>query len=232
MSISLVGSSAASAMQSAAMQRKRPEAAEVAAKVFEQLDVAGKGYVDSDDLTAALGSSGDSASAKSLFDTMDGDSDGKVTEKELATLLQKVTDQFEDSFAAARVGQAMGSRPPPPPPGGGGDKGMTAEELGAVAEDAEASGSAQASELAALVESFDEADTDGDGKVSVQEAMAFRESSASAASADEDSSAGRTGASDEAGRDERMLARVLDMLSKYTADSVSESASSGLSALA
>lgn len=231
MSISVVGSSAASAMQSAAMQRKRPEAAEVAAQVFAQLDVAGKGYVDSDDLTAALGSSGDSASARSLFDTMDGDSDGKVTENELATLLQKVADQFEDSFGAARVGQAMGSRPPPPP-GGGGDKGMTAEELGAVAGDAEASGSAQAGDLAALVESFDEADTDEDGKVSVQEAMAFRESSASAASADEDSSASRTAASDEAGRDERMLARVLDMLSKYTADSESAASSSGLSALA
>ncbi|MDP2869263.1 EF-hand domain-containing protein [Methyloversatilis sp.] len=232
MSISVVGSSAASALQSVGTQRKRPEAAEVAAQVYAQLDVAGKGYVDSNDLTAALGSSGDSASAKSLFDTMDGDSDGKVTEKELATLLQKVTDQFEDSFAAARVGQAMGSRPPPPPSGGGGDKGMTAEELGAVAEDAEASGSAQASDLAALVESFDEADTDEDGKVSFQEAMAFREASASAASADEDSSASRSVASGEAGRDERMLARVLDMLSKYSADSVSASTSSGLSALA
>jgi len=232
MSISIMGSSAASAMQSAAMQRQRPEAAEVAAKVFEQLDVAGKGYFDSDDLTAALESGGDSTSAQSLFGTMDADSDGKVTEKELATLLQKVTDQFEDSFAAARVGQAIGSRPPPPPPGGGGDKGMTAEELGAVAEDAEASGSAQASELAALVESFDEADTDGDGKVSFQEAMAFRKSSESASSADGASSAGRTAVPDEAGRDERMLARVLDMLSKYDANSASAATSSGLSVLA
>jgi len=62
--------------------------------------------------------------------------------------------------------------------------------------------------------------------------MAFRKSSESASSADEASSAGRTAVPDEAGRDERMLARVLDMLSKYDANSASAATSSGLSVLA
>lgn len=232
MSISGVGGSIASAMQSASMQRhQKPDASAVAADVFALLDSEGKGYVESSDLAKALESTGSSASAESLFGAMDTDSDGKVTEQELSSLLQKVADQFEDSFGAARVGQAMGNRPPPPPPppGGGGDEddGLTVDELGAMAEDAEASGSAQAADLASLVESFDEADTNGDGKVSFQEAMAFRESSQQQAGND---GAAQQARPDDGGREAHMLARVLEMLQQYAGnEGGTTSASSTLS---
>jgi len=224
MSISGVGSSMASAMQSAmqANRPQKPDASAMAADVFALLDSGGKGYIDSSDLAGALESTGSSASAEDLLGAMDSDGDGKVTEQELGSLLQKVADQLEDSFGAARVGQAMGNRPPP----AGGDEGMSVEQLGAMAEEAEASGSAGASELAALVESFDEADTDGDGKVSFQEAMAFRESEAAASGESSDS---RPLPPDEAARDERMLARVLQMLQEYAGDSNTTSTGSTLS---
>lgn len=228
MSISGVGSSMASAMQSAmqANRPQKPDASAMAADVFALLDSGGKGYIDSSDLAGALESTGSSASAEDLLGAMDSDGDGKVTEQELGSLLQKVADQLEDSFGASRVGQAMGNRPPPPPPPAGKDEGMSVEQLGAMAEEAEASGSAEASELAALVESFDEADTDGDGKVSFQEAMAFRESEAAASGASSDS---RPPPPDEAARDERMLARVLQMLQEYTGDNSTASTGSTLS---
>ncbi|WP_430434663.1 EF-hand domain-containing protein [Methyloversatilis sp.] len=228
MSISGVGSSMASAMQSAmqANRPQKPDASAMAADVFALLDSGGKGYIDSSDLAGALESTGSSASAEDLLGAMDSDGDGKVTEQELGSLLQKVADQLEDSFGASRVGQAMGNRPPPPPPPAGKDEGMSVEQLGAMAEEAEASGSAEASELAALVESFDEADTDGDGKVSFQEAMAFRESEAAASGASSDS---RPPPPDEAARDERMLARVLQMLQEYAGDSSTTSTGSTLS---
>lgn len=228
MSISGVGSSMASAMQSAmqANRPQKPDASAMAADVFALLDSGGKGYIDSSDLAGALESTGSSASAEDLLGAMDSDGDGKVTEQELGSLLQKVADQLEDSFGASRVGQAMGNRPPPPPPPAGKDEGMSVEQLGAMAEEAEASGSAEASELAALVESFDEADTDGDGKVSFQEAMAFRESEAAASGASSDS---RPPPPDETARDERMLARVLQMLQEYTGDNSTASTGSTLS---
>ncbi|MBT9516458.1 MAG: EF-hand domain-containing protein [Methyloversatilis discipulorum] len=229
MSISGVGSNMASAMQSAmqANRPQKPDASAMAADVFALLDSSGKGYIDSSDLAGALESTGSSASAEDLLGAMDGDGDGKVTEQELGSLLQKVADQLEDSFGASRVGQAMGNRPPPPPPPPAGeDEGMSVEQLGAMAEEAEASGSAEASELAALVESFDEADTDGDGKVSFQEAMAFRESEEAASGASSDS---RPPPPDETARDERMLARVFQMLQEYTGDSSTASTGSTLS---
>lgn len=228
MSISGVGSSMASAMQSAmqANRPQKPDASAMAADVFALLDSGGKGYIDSSDLAGALESTGSSASAEDLLGAMDSDGDGKVTEQELGSLLQKVADQLEDSFGAARVGQAMGNRPPPPPPPAGEDEGMSVEQLGAMAEEAEASGSAGASELAALVESFDEADTDGDGKVSFQEAMAFRESEATASGESSDS---RPPPPDEAARDERMLARVLQMLQEYAGDPSTATTGSTLS---
>lgn len=225
MSISGVGSSMASAMQSAmqANRPQKPDASAMAADVFAMLDSSGKGYIDSSDLAGALESTGSSVSAEDLLGAMDGDGDGKVTEQELGSLLQKVADQLEDSFGASRVGQAMGNRPPQP---AGEDEGMSVEQLGAMAEEAEASGSAEASELAALVESFDEADTDGDGEVSFQEAMAFRESEEAASGASSDS---RQPPPDETARDERMLARVLQMLQEYTGDSSTASTGSTLS---
>lgn len=218
MSISGVGGSMAASVQSV-MQHGRPQKPDpsaMAAEVFSLLDTANKGYIDSTDLAGALESTGSAASAEQLFGSMDADSDGKVTQQELGSLLQKVADSLEDSFGAARVGQAMDNRPPPPPPGGE-DEGLSAEQIGSMAAEAEASGSPQASELSALAESFEEADTNQDGKVSFQEAMAFRESQANEAGGTGASGAGRDGAAppDAAAREERLLARVLDMLQQY-----------------
>ena len=225
MSISGVGSSIGSAMIQAATRPQRPDASSLAAEAFAQLDATGKGYIDQSDLASALEATGASgtSSVEDLFSALDGDSDGRVTEQELGTVLQQVLDSFENSFGAARVGQAMGGMPPPGGAGGG-DEGKTLDELSAMADEAEASGRGAASELAALVQSFDEADTDGDGKVSFQEAMAYRQSTAGQGGMG-DAAALQQSAKPEQGG-EAMLARVLQMLSRYEENSASATASS------
>lgn len=231
MSISGIGSSIASSMYSsqAASRSQKPDAANMASELFAMLDTSGKGYIEASDLSSALESSDSADSAESLFSTMDADSDGKVTEQELSSLLQKVAEQFEDSFGAARVGEAMGNRPPPPPPGGmggaqGEDEGLTVDQLSAMAEEAEASGNTtMASELSSLAESFEEADANQDGKVTFQEAQAYRESSE--ASASEGSTSSRPAPPDDAQREERMLARVLEMLKQYSGNESSNDSS-------
>ncbi|MBU0601382.1 MAG: EF-hand domain-containing protein [Gammaproteobacteria bacterium] len=217
MSVSGIGDRSVAMMMQTTQRQQKPDVADMAAQAFAAMDAAGKGYIDSSDLAGALSSSGgDSASADALFSSIDGDSDGKVTVQELTSTLQKVAEQFEAGFGAARVGQAMGNRPPPPPPPPSGeDEGLTVDELGAMAEEAAASGSADASGLSELVNAFDEADTDGDGKVSFQEAMAFREASSDTGAA---KGGERPAPPDDAAREERVLARVLDMLSRYEQD--------------
>ncbi len=229
MSVSgLGGSGTAQAMQGA-MRTHRPNVTELASNAFAKLDTGGKGYIDKSDLTSALASTGSSSSsAEQLMSALDGDQDGKVTRQELTDTLQKVADQLEAGFSASRVSQAAGGRPsgppPGPPPGVGQDDGMTADQLGSMASDAAASGSSDASELQALVNSFDAADTDGDGKVSFKEAMAFRESTASETGAAAGTSDGSSGTTND-----RMLARVLDMLAQYNASATTSQAASTLS---
>ncbi|WP_018411540.1 EF-hand domain-containing protein [Methyloversatilis thermotolerans] len=230
MSISGIGSSIASSMYSsqAASRSQKPDAANMASELFAMLDTSGKGYIEASDLSSALESSDSAGSAESLFSTMDADSDGKVTEQELSSLLQKVAEQLEDSFGAARVGEAMGNRPPPPPPGGmggaqGEDEGLTVDQLSTMAEEAEASGNTtMASELSSLAESFEEADANQDGKVTFQEAQAYRESQSSESG---DAASSRPAPPDDAQREERMLARVLEMLKQYSGNESSNDSS-------
>ena len=155
--------------------------------LFAQLDTRNQGYLSASDIKAALAGDNSSADtdseANAVFAALDTDGDGQLTKSELSTALDKVSQQLGEQMLQSRLGMGgsgsaggPGGMPPPPPPdGSNGDQGLTQKQIGQMASDAP-QGSQQASDLSALAPSFDQADTDGDGKVTFQEAMAFRKS--------------------------------------------------------
>lgn len=197
---------------------RRPEASEVAAQMFSELDTGQQGYLQESDLSDALGAIGSSDGAE-LFAALDGDSDGKVTQDELTSKLQEIASQLDSSFNAMRTQgmpqmmaggmQGMGGMPPPPPRGE--DEGLDADQLSAMASSASENGDTTAAErFASLAANFDAADTDGDGKVSFQESIAYEQSQNGSNSADD--SDGNSQAGDV---NARSLQRLLGMLRLY-----------------
>lgn len=146
--------------------------------LFSKLDTKSQGYLEKSDLEtafSAISSDSTTTSIDDLFTQLDTDSDGKVTEQEMTSSLQQLADQLDSGFNNMRTSGmgGMGSMPPPPPPKGAEDAGFTEEELTAQLEEIGSTDSARSSLISSIVSNFDEADTDDDGKVSMQEAMAY-----------------------------------------------------------
>jgi Ca2+-binding EF-hand superfamily protein len=206
-SVSGISSSIASTYSdiSALQRRHRPDTSEMAADLFSKLDTSGKGYIEQSDLATALSalssasssqSTSSSASASDIFSQLDSDGDGKITESELSTSLKKLADELDSQFNQSRMEGAM---PPPPPPGGAqgtnaSDTGFTKDELTSQLSAIGSSDSKRSSLISNIVNNFDKADTNSDGKVSFQEAMAYDQanSSSSSTSTDTSSSASTT----------------------------------------
>lgn len=173
MSIAAIGSTASS------WTATRPKV-NLADALFAKLDTNNQGYLSATDLEKVLGAStsaetGGDSEAQTLFKALDSDSDGKVSKDELSSALEKVSAQLGEDRMRSQLGGPAGGPPPPPPGGRPDDEDLSQEQLSTMAADAPA-GSSQASALSALAASFDEADTNEDGKVSFQEAMAFQQS--------------------------------------------------------
>jgi Ca2+-binding EF-hand superfamily protein len=113
------------------------------------------------------------------FDEADADGDGKVTFAEAMSYQQSTQENSTDSTEESTLA-AAGSMPPPPPPppsssAEGDDKGYSADELTAMAENVSSTDSNLSSLFETLAANFDEADTNGDGKVSAAEAQAYQD---------------------------------------------------------
>ena len=242
-SISSVGSSIySSAFNSSARGSRTGNSSKMAEDLFAQLDTTGKGYIEKSDLASALSalssgtsstssvsstsstssvssavSSDSSASVDDVFAKFDSDSDGKVTESELASGLESLASALDGQFNSMRMNGAM---PPPPPPQN--DEGFTQDELTQQLSDLSSSSttdSARSELLSKIVANFDAADTNSDGKVSNAEAMAYEKSTssstsssvtASASSSSESSSSSSSDSSDLA-----ILKRVMDLMQSY-----------------
>ena len=196
---------------------RRPEASDIAAQIFSELDTGQQGYLQESDFSDVLGAS--SSDGAELFAALDSDSDGKLTQDELSSKLQEIASQLDSGFNAMRTQgmpqmmaggmQGMGGMPPPPPPGD--DEGLDAEQLSAMASSASENGDTTAAErFASLAANLDAADTDGDGKVSFQESIAYQQAQNGSSSADDSSSDSQGG-----GLNERSLQRLLGMLRLY-----------------
>jgi hypothetical protein len=159
---------------------------QIASSLFSKLDTKSQGYIEKADLETAfssISSDSDSTSVDDLFTALDSDSDGKVTEDEMSSGLDTLMSQLNSQFDSMRMqGGGQGMPPPPPPPSEGEDEGYTQDELTSIA--ASTDDSQLASLMTEISENFEAADTNQDGKVTGQEAMAYKDSSSSSSTSD------------------------------------------------
>lgn len=222
-----------STMASAMGRSQRPDTSRIAEDLFSKLDSSSKGYLEVSDLETAFGemSSSTVASASEVFSSLDGDSDGKVTQDEMAQALSELESQFQ-SLRMKGGGPMEGMMPPPPPPEE--DEGFTQEELSSQLEEIGETDSARSALISSIVSNFDAADTDGDGKVSLKEAMAYQESAqaSTGSSSNEGSAISDAGDSTgEGGTTARVLLQIMRLSEAYGLGRQSE-VGGGLSQLA
>lgn len=176
---------------------KRQDSTQFAETLFSKLDTSGQGYIQKSDLQSAFdkiattSSTGSSTSTvDELFSKFDGNDDGKVTKQEFSDTVTKLSAQLDEHFASTRMQNAMpggemsgmnrsGGMPPPPPPGEG--PSLSKDELSSTLNQLGTSDS-RSNMMSNILNNFDAADTDGDGKVSFKEAIAYDQTNPSSAS--------------------------------------------------
>lgn len=228
--------SISSSMMSGMQRMQRPDASKMANDLFSKLDTTGKGYLEKSDLQSAfdqMSSTGSTTSGSSaasvdeVFKSLDSDSDGKITKDEMTSGLKKIADQLDSQFNKMREG----GMPPPPPPDGADSAGFTQDELSSQLKEIGSSDSKRSSLISNIVNNFDKADSDGDGKVSLKEAMSFDQAnstSSTTASANDSSSTSSSG--DSTKLEAKIMKQIMELMRAYggAGDSSSDSNISGL----
>jgi Ca2+-binding EF-hand superfamily protein len=201
-------------------------------QLFAKLDTRSQGYLEKSDLVSAfskIAADSSSSTAEDVFAALDSDSDGKVTESEFSTTLTKLQEELDSQFNQMRLQghgghgpQGMGGMPPPPPPQN--DAGFTKEELSSQLEEIGSSDSERTSFISNVVNNFEAADADGDGKVTFAEAQAYNSASES-----NSETASSTSASS-ANSDAQVMFKIMQLMHAYGSfnDNSSDSALSSL----
>jgi Ca2+-binding EF-hand superfamily protein len=176
-SINSIGSTGTLGNMSMLQGMRKPDPAAMADKLFSKLDTSGQGYIEKTDLQSAFASISDTETdVDSIFSQLDTDSDGKVTQNEFSNTISQLAQQLDEQFQGMRMQQGMagmmGGMPPPPAD----DTGFTKDELTSQLDEIGSTDSAHSTLISSIVENFDTADTDGDGKVNASEAMAYAQS--------------------------------------------------------
>lgn len=194
-------------------------------QLFSKLDSKSQGYLEKSDLASAFSAisanSSDTTSVDDVFAALDSDSDGKVTESEFAATLSDLQSQLDSQFGQMRMGgmqgqgpQGMGGMPPPPPPEN--DTGFTQEELTAQLEEIGSTDSKRSELISSIVDNFDAADADGDGKVTFKEAMAFDQSQQTSAATDSSATASTSStASTDASSELQVMMKLMQLMHVY-----------------
>ena len=251
-SISSVGSNSAMMMQGTRMRRPDPtqmadnlfskldsSGQGYLTKADLQSAMDGVSSTGSSSSTSSTSSSTSTSSVDDLFSKLDTNGDGKVTKQEFSDTLKKVAEQLGSQAMQANGGMhgsgmgggmnGMGGMPPPPPPqGGDGDggsdgSGFTKDQLSSQLKEIGSSDSQRSSTISDVVNNFDKADTNSDGKVSFKEAMAYEQSSSSSASSSSSSastssstSTGSTSSTSNNDLDTKILAQIMKLMQAYS----------------
>lgn len=202
-------------------------------QLFAKLDTKSQGYLEKSDLVSAfskIASDSSSSAADDVFAALDSNSDGKVTESEFTTTLSKLQEDLDSQFNQMRMQghgghgpQGMGGMPPPPPPQD--DTGFTKEELSSQLEQIGSSDTERSRFISNVVNNFEAADADGDGKVSFAEAQAYNADSATAG----DASTSASGTAS-ANSDAQVMFKIMQLMHAYGSfnDNTSSSSLSSL----
>ncbi|MFB0936044.1 MAG: EF-hand domain-containing protein [Propionivibrio sp.] len=194
-----------------------------ASYLFSKIDTSNKGYIEKEDLVSAFSSltSASDTSASDVFSQLDSDSDGKVTESEFSSALEALNGQYNQS-------RMQGAMPPPPPPPAD-DAGFTEDELTSQLEEIGDTDSARSTLIGSILENFDAADTDGDGKVSRTEAMAYAESNDIATSTSGDKTAASESKAGSASVSEaQVYQQIMELMRAYGSQSTEQNLFSSL----
>lgn len=209
---------------------------QLSSKLFSALDTKSQGFLEKSDFVSAFSklssSSSDSTSVDDIFSALDSDSNGQVTESEFSSTLAKLQEQLDSQFNQMRMhgsggGGPQGAGGPPPPPAD--DAGFTQDELSSQLEAIGSSDSKRGSTISNIVNNFEAADTNSDGKVSFTEAMAYDQSSKSSSSSESsatDSSASTASASDTG--EAKIMMKIMQLMQAYTPPDQSGNAVSSL----
>lgn len=134
--------------------------------LFTKIDTKNQGYIDKSELQTALSQiSSDDTSVDQVFSKLDADSDGKISESELSDGLQKLSDELNNQFNQSRLITASED-----------ETGFSQAELTSMIEEIGDTDAKRTSLMQSIVDNFEAADTNGDGKVSNTEAMAYDQS--------------------------------------------------------
>ncbi|MFZ2972044.1 MAG: EF-hand domain-containing protein [Ferribacterium limneticum] len=192
------------------------QASQMASMLFSKLDTKSQGYLEKSDLAAAFSQittnasqSTSSTSAEDVFTALDSNSDGKVTKDEFATVLAKLQESVSSQFGGPM--QGPGGMPPPPPAD---DAGLTKEELTSQLESVDSSDTKRTELINKIVENFEAADTDSDGKVSFKEAMAYDKSTESTSASDTGTATATTTANNS---DAELMMKIMQLMHAYAA---------------
>jgi len=210
------------------------QASQMASQLFSRLDTKSQGFIEKSDLASAFSQISSKAeestsSVDDLFSALDGNSDGKVTKDEFASVLAQLQEQMDSQRMQGGGGaHPAGGMPPPPPPGD--DAGFTKDELTSQIESADSSDTQRTELLNKIVENFEAADSDGDGKVSFKEAMAYDESTKTATT-DSSSTSGSTSNTTTAAsnNDDQIMFKIMQLMHAYSSGQDQEQ--SGLASL-
>lgn len=167
-----------------------------------------------------------------LFTQLDSNGDGKVTKQELSDTLAKVSEQLDKQFMHMRMHQGGGMHQPPPTDGS--DAGFTKEELTGQLKEIGSSDSKRSALMSNIVNNFDKVDSDGNGKVSMKEAMAYDQTLQSASTASVASTSTSDGATATATSDtdltKKVLHQIMQLVHAYHAGAESNASSFSASA--
>lgn len=148
--IGTIISLAASVFQAIQATNRPDPSTQKADQLFSQLDAAGKGAIESADLQSAFDKIAAKAAAKAdhLFLKLDADGDGKVTKEEFSSSINRLAEQLDQHYMRLRMyGEQAGKA------------GFSQDELTGLA--------------SSIANNFNNADADGDGKISIKEAANF-----------------------------------------------------------
>ncbi|MBS0347345.1 MAG: EF-hand domain-containing protein [Proteobacteria bacterium] len=236
---------------SAYTTRARPDPTELASKLFSKLDTKGQGYIQESDLesafsqvysssssattTNASSSSEASSDASQLFSALDSDGNGQVTESEFSSGMQQLAEALDSQAFSSRM-QGAGGMPPPHGHGNGdgqNDSGFTKDQLTNQLQEIGSTDSKRSSLISDVVNNFDKADADGDGKVTRQEAMAYEQSQSSTSSTASSTTASTasttSGVSSANNSDAALMHRLMELMRTYGANSATSDGSSASS---